>query len=291
MEEGYQAQGTGAESGYQGENQGYQEYQPKYQQGMQNDLNWDFLNSNFKSFVPPQYQQMVSKYNNFVDFLDSFNAAQGLIGKKVSDFANSDWQTYANMVQQTTGIPADPSGYQLERQEGSMLDETDDALCREISCNLGLNNDQANGLQMAMENFGQVVREADYQQQMAVQQELEARWGNNYAYKEQAIHNAFTNVIPQLFGENTEAFGEDLQAAIARHPTVARLVAAVGELAMSTPTGGYGNTTTPQGAAATVDQLRNDPEFMDKLTHEWHPEHAKAKETMRQLLKLKNGEL
>lgn len=295
MEEGYQGT-TGAESGYQAGNQGgyqqgYQSNNGYQQQGMQGNPDWDFLNSNFKSLVPPQYQQMVSKYNNFVDFLDSFNAAQGLIGKKVSDFANSDWQTYANMVQQTTGIPADPSGYQLQRQEGSILDETDDALCRELSCNLGLSNDQANGLQMAMENFGQAVREADYQQQMAVQQELEARWGNNYAYKEQAIHNAFTDVIPQLFGENTDAFGADLQAAMARHPTVARLVAAVGELAMNTPTGGYGNTTTPQGAAATIDQLRNDPEFMNKYINQSHPRHAQAKDTMQKLLKLKNGEL
>lgn len=287
MEESYQGQ-SGAENGYQ---EGYQSNNGFQQQGMHDNPDWNFLNSNFKSLVPPQYQSMVSKYSDFVDLLDSFNAAQGLIGKKVSDFANDDWKTYANMVQQVSGVPADPSGYDLQRQEGSILDETDDAVCREVACNLGLNNDQANGLQQAIENFGQMVREADYQQQMAVQQELESKWGNNYAYKEQAIHNAFTSVIPQLFGENIETFGEDLQSAMARYPTVARLVAAVGELAMSTPTGGYGNTTTPQGAAATLEQLQNDPEFMNKYINQSHPGHAKAKETIRQLLKLKNGEL
>lgn len=287
MEEAYQGTAAGAEGGYQ---QGYQQT-GGYQQGTSDTQGWDYFNSNFKSMVPPQYQQMVSKYNNFTDFLDSYNAQQGLIGKKVSDFASSDWQTYANMVQQATGIPADPSGYQLQRQEGSILDETDDAVCREVACNLGLNNEQANGLQMAMENFGQMVREADYNQQMAVQQELEQRWGNNYAYKEQAIHNAFTSVIPQLFGESTEAFGEDLQSAMARYPSVARLVAAVGELAMSTPTGGYGNTTSPQGAAATIEQLKSDPEFMNKYIYQSHPQHAQAKETMQKLVRLKNGEL
>ena len=270
---------------------GYQSNNSYQSQGTPDTQGWDYFNSNFKSMVPPQYQQMVSKYNNFTDFLDSYNAQQGLIGKKVSDYASADWQTYANMMQQTTGIPADPSGYQLERQEGSILDENDDALCRELACGLGLNNDQANGLQVAMENFGQLVRDADYQKQMAVQQELEQRWGNNYQYKEQAIHNAFTSVIPQLFGETPEVFGTDLQAAMARYPTVARLVAAVGELAMSTPTGGYGNTTTPQGAAAQIEQLRSDPEFMNKYINTYHPQHSQAKETMQKLVRLKNGEL
>ena len=290
MEE--QGQSFGNDSGYQGG--GYQQADSFQQQGMQqqsSNPNWDYFNTNFKAMVPPQYQQMVAKYPNLTDFLDSYNSALGLIGKKFDELAANDFQTYANLVQTTTGIPADPSGYNLQRQEGSMLDENDDALCREMSCNLGLNNEQANGLQTMMENFGQAVREADYQQQMAVQQELEQRWGNNYEYKQQAIHNAFTSVIPQLFGENPEAFGGDLQAAMARYPTVARLVAAVGELATSTPTGGYGNATTPQGAAATLEQLKSDPDFMKKFSSEWHPEHAQAKETIRQLLKLKNREL
>ena len=295
MEESYQGTATGTESGYQGYQPtgGYQQQQgmQNTQGGQQSNPDWDFFNSNFKSMVPPQYQAMVSKYNTLTEFLDSHNGALGLIGKKFNEFAKNDFQTYANLVQEATGVPADPSGYQLQKQEGSILDENDDALCRDIACNLGLNNEQANGLQMAMENFGQIVREADYQQQMSVQQELEARWGNNYAYKEQAIHNAFTSVIPQLFGEGTEAFGEDLQSAMARYPSVARLVAAVGELAMSTPTGGYGNTTSPQGAAATIEQLKSDPEFMNKYINQSHPQHAQAKEMMQKLVRLKNGEL
>lgn len=255
------------------------------------EQDWNFFNQNFKSFVPPQYQELLSRYHNFSDVLDSFSAQRGLIGKKVSDYSKSDWQAYSNMVQQVSGIPADPTGYNLEQKEGSMLTKEDDSLCREIACNMGLNNDQANLLKENMEGFAAAVREADYTQQMEVQQELEKRWGNNYEYKAQAINNAFSSVIPQLFGETTEAFGEDLQAAMARHPTVARLVAAVGELAMTTTTSGYGgNATTPQGAAATIEQLKNDPDFMKKYMNEWAVGHKQAKDTMQQLMRLKNRE-
>lgn len=122
---------------------GYQqESQPSQQ--FSNEQSWDFLNQNFKSFVPPQYQELVAKYNSFSDFLDSYHAQQSLVGKKVSDYASSDWKTYASMINQVSSIPADPSGYSFEHKEGSLLNEEDDNLCRDIACNMGLTNEQAN---------------------------------------------------------------------------------------------------------------------------------------------------
>lgn len=292
MEEAYQGTAAGAESGYQPTG-GYQPQQSMQnaQSGQQSNPDWDFFNSNFKAMVPPQYQSMVSKYNTLTEFLDSHNGALGLIGKKFNEFAKNDFQTYANLVQEATGVPADPSGYQLERQEGSILTKEDETYCRNMAYNLGLNNNQANGLQKEVENLGLMIRDADYQQQMTVQKELEQRWGNNYAYKEHAVQNAFTSVIPQLLGEPTESFGDELRTEMAHSRVVSQIVALLGELAMSTPTGGYGNTTTPQGAAATIEQLRGDPDFMNKYINTSHPQHAQAKETMQKLLRLKNNEL
>lgn len=289
------------EAGYQGQSGGYNsgaESTPQptnYSNAPSNNApsngDWEYFNQNFKAMVPPQYQAMVSKYPNFVDFLNSYNAQQGLIGKKVSDFANSDWNTYANMMQGVTGIPADPSGYQLEKIEGSVLDADDDAICRTMSHNLGLNNEQANGVQAYMEEAGRYVRESDVQLQENVDHELEQIWGNNYTYKQQALQSAMTDVLPRLLGEPTEAFAQEVAGIVARSSTMARIIAAVGELAMSTPSSGYNvSATTPQGAAATIETLKNDPDFMKKYTTPTHPEHAQAKKTMHQLLKLKHNE-
>ena len=194
----------------------------------------------WRSNLPQELQQAAARFNSPEAVLKAYMGAESLIGKKVSDYSQQDYQTYASMMQQATGIPADASGYNIEmsQHESCALTEDDIADVKEISSRLGLNNDQAQALADTMNAYGNACMEDQINQCNQSFQELANMWGNAYETKLESINRCVNSVLPQLMGVPSSTVQELLQGSWTS-PAIMNALANLGELSMDSGSAGY----------------------------------------------------
>ena len=241
----------------------------------------------WRSNLPPEMQQAAARFNSPEALLKAYIGAESLIGKKVSDFAQQDYQTYASIMQQVTGIPADASGYNIEmsQHESCALTEDDIADVKEISSRLGLNNDQAQALADTMNAYGNACMEDQINQCNQSFQELANMWGNAADTKLAAIDRCVNSVLPQLMGVPSSTVKELLQGSWTS-PAIMNALANLGELSMDSGSTGY-NNLSPTDASIRLEQMKSDPNVTQILMNPTHPRHAELKQEFRTLLSLK----
>ncbi len=247
----------------------------------------DATQQDWRSNLPPEMQQAAARFNTPEALLKAYIGAESLIGKKVSDFAQQDYQTYANMMQQVTGIPADASGYNIEmsHHDSCSLSEDDISDLKEVSARMGLNNDQAQALVDTVNAYGNACIEDQINQCNQSFQELANMWGNAADTKLAAIDRCVNSVLPQLMGVPSSTVKELLQGSWTS-PAIMNALANLGELSMDSGSTGY-NNLSPTDASIRLEQMKSDPNVTQILMNPTHPRHAELKQEFRTLLSLK----
>lgn len=251
--------------------------------------NLDWFNNNWKSIVPQEYQDIVSKYNQFTDFLAGYQSQQSLIGRKVQDYARENWDAYSQMMKETTGIPADAKGYEYTPAEGSVLDNEEIEDLKNVACHLGLNQQQAEGLCDAVDYFSQMYLEGELNETVNSFAQLAQMWGNNAGNKLQSVKAAVTDILPRLLGVSSDQINTDTLGPVYKSPLLMELFAKIGELGTGSASAGYQNIT-PTNAAVTLEQMKMDPDTMNAMTNPFNPRHKAVTAQVRTLFRAKNGE-
>lgn len=286
MEEGIQQSGFDQQSQI-----GGQQYDNNVQpQGTQPNMDW-------RANLSPELQPVASRFNDIESLVKSYREAQNVLGKKVEAFGQQDWQTYQNIMSQLTNVPTSAEGYQIDygtRDGGEpyMAPEDSQAVVQ-LSHALGLNNDQAQDLHDAINDYAGAI--AQQQEQEAGElleysmNELAKAWGNAADTKVRAVDNAINNILPKLCGESAEVLKEQLIAAQAwNSPEFMKILASIGELGMESTSRGYANMA-PMDAQTRFNYLRNDPDFMKARIDPHHPMHNQVKQEFAAMCNAANG--
>lgn len=241
----------------------------------------------WRSALPPELQQIASRYETVESALRALDSAQGLIGRKVSDFSREDWQTYAAMMQNATGVPADAASYQLKTPEDATncLSKDDVDAVRDIAEMLQFTNEQAQGICNILNGFGNAWFENQSQQCVECFSQLGQMWGNEYRGKLQALDQCVNNIFPQLMGISANEVKTKLAGALTSSHLV-NLLATIGELCMDSTSQGYGNLS-PTDASIRLEQMKADPTTTQIMMNPHHPMHSQVKSEFRTLLAMK----
>lgn len=241
----------------------------------------------WRSGLPPELQQIASRYETMESALKALGSAQNLISRKVSDFSREDWQTYATMMQNATGVPVDAASYQLQTPEDATncLSNDDVDAVRDIAEMLQLTNEQAQGFCDILNDFGNECIKNESEQCAECFSQLGQMWGDGYQGKLQALDQCVNNVLPQLMGISAEDVKAELSGALTS-PHLVNLLATIGELCMDSASQGYGNLS-PTDASIRLEQMKADPTTAQIMMNPHHPMHSQIKSEFRTLLAMK----
>lgn len=241
----------------------------------------------WRANLPQELQQAAARFHSPEAVLKAYMGAESLIGKKVSEYSQQDYQTYASMMQQATGIPQDASGYNIEmsHHESCALSDDDISDLKEVSARMGLTNDQAQALVDTVNSYGNACIEDQINQCSQSFQELANMWGNAYESKLESINRCVNSVLPQLMGVPASTVQELLQGSW-KSPAIMNALANLGELSMDSGSTGY-NNLSPTDASIRLEQMKSDPDVTQILMNPTHPRHAELKQEFRTLLSLK----
>lgn len=281
MEENFTNLNEGVANNYQGS------VNNNFQNANNNQLSYDA--NDWRANLPSEYQQTASKFNSPEALLKAYIGAESLIGKKVSDFSQYDWQTYSAMMQQHTGIPADVTGYDIrtDNQINSLSDEEVTNI-KYVAHDLQLNNEQAQKLYDYCNEMTARQDETMVNQAVDGFQTLAQMWGNAYQSKLQAVDTCVNSLLPQLTGLTADQIKEELDG-VWMSPPLLNLLATIGELSMDSGSRGY-NNITPMDASVRLEQLKSDPETQKILTNPHDPRYKSVQAELRSLIAMKNCE-
>lgn len=241
----------------------------------------------WRANLAPELQTIAAKFNSPEAMIKGYAGLQSLIGRKVSDYSKEDWQTYAAMMQDTTNIPANIDGYELqEAPDGNVLEQEHLDAIKEQAYQLGLNQEQAQALyERENAEYAEHLENATHQCVDCFQQ-LGDMWGNAYETKLNALTNCVENILPHLAGCSAEEFKEAIGDAY-MNPMLMNLFATIGEMCQDSGSVGY-NNFTPTDASIRLEQMKSDPDIMKILTNQSDPRHAATKEEFRNLIAMKH---
>lgn len=235
--------------------------------------------------LPDEMQGEVSKFKNVQDMVKGYISAKSLLGKKVSDFSQLDYQTYSKMMEEATNIPSSAEGYNISLKEAdetghNTFTEEDVNALKAIAAEAGLNQDQAQLLYEQLNDVGvnlmaynEAHRTEQYQNSLNKLNEI---WGAQADTKLQAVENCINDVLPKLTGFSADEIREELaNAGVYMSPVIMNALASVGELSTERGSRGYGNLS-PMDARNILDQKRSDPDFRAALANTCHPNHQAA---------------
>lgn len=241
----------------------------------------------WRSSFPPELQQAAARFNSPEALMKAYIGAESLIGKKVSDFAREDWQTYAAMKQEITNIPAEANGYNIDIKDPNTncLSEDDLGMIKDLSHNLGLNTKQAQALYETLNEYGMSVAENALNQIRSSYEELARRWGNAAESKLKAVDHCVNNIFPKLMGCSSDMIIDALQG-VWNSPLLMDCLAKIGELGTDTGSMGY-NNLSPTDAGLRLEQMKADPRTAKILMNPQDPMHNQVKQEFRTLLSMK----
>jgi hypothetical protein len=253
----------------------------------------------WRANLPPDLQNSMQKFNNPESLAKAYHEVMGLIGKKVDNFAQQDWQRYANIQYELNGIPPSPDQYQINAtplREGSIntFTQEDMQALKEISHNMGLNSQQSQQLYGVLNELGNEILNSqqtmEYQYTIENANELERDWGNAYESKLRAISNCIENLLPRITGVSAQRIKDEIvQSGAQSSALLMKIFASLGELCMEGSSYGYGNVA-PMDAGMRLAQLKSDPEWSAAVANKFHPRHRQAREELSTLTRMKNGE-
>jgi hypothetical protein len=253
----------------------------------------------WRANLPPDLQNSMQRFNSPEGLAKAYHEAMGLISKKVDSFSQQDWNTYANMRAETTGIPPSPDYYQIDMaplREGSIntFSQDDVESLKEISHEMGLNNQQTQQLYGVLNELGNEILQhnEDYAQHYTVNNmnELAQDWGNACETKLRAVSNCVENILPQITGVSAERIKDEIMESGAHNSALLmKIFAALGELSSESSSYGY-NNIAPMDAGMRLSQLKSDPEWSNAVVNKFHPMHRQAREELATLTRMKNGE-
>ena len=183
------------------------------------------------------------------------------------------------------GRPEKPDGYGFKAAE----DKSDEAYVKwvsEFAHSLGLNKKQAEKFDAAMRSMVEAnnkeADEADNLKQAASLQALRDKWKDTYDLNVQIARDT-----AKKLAVSDEQF-DAVEKALGSSAAVIELFAKIGQKSGESPfvTGASGgHITTPEGAAARLQELQRDKAFVDKVLSG----DTEANETIRRLTKIASG--
>jgi len=272
-----------------------QNYDQGYDHGYDQPVNQDW-----RSNISPELQNTASRFNSPESLVKAYRDAQGLIGKKVGEYSQQDWQSYAAIQEQINNIPSSSDRYNfdlspLSEDSENTFSNEDIAALKEVSHALGLNSDQAQGLYNVLNEVNNQAAASQEEASMEYASynlsELARDWGEAYETKLQSISNCVENILPQITGVSAERIKEEIsQSGMQYSSLLMNMFAAIGELGSEGRSSGY-NNIAPMDANMRLEHLKSDPNFANIMANRWDPRHNQVKEEYRSLLAIKNGEM
>jgi hypothetical protein len=276
-----------------------QGYNNQYAQQEEQQYPSHGMTQDWRANISPDLQNIAGRFNTPESLVKAYRDAQGLIGKRVGEFSQQDWQSYAAIQQQIHNVPASMDGYNIDtgyisEDRANTFSEDDVDALKEMSHALGLNNDQAQGMYDVLNEMNNCMME--YQEEAAAEytfnnlSELEQDWGNAYESKLQAVSNCVDTVLPQLTGISAERIKQEVYESGAQHSALLmNIFAAIGELGSEGRSAGY-NNLGPMDANMRLAHLKSDPNTASIMANPRHAMHHQVKEEFRALMAIKNGE-
>lgn len=185
------------------------------------------------------------------------------------------------------GKPTAASEYKFEYPNEDVMNSGIGAEIAEEAFNLGLTQKQAQRLlDKTIANKNKSVSDVQAREQAAITA-LKAKWGEAYEDRMSSARHAL-ELIKQSFPENAE------EIASSKNPAIIAMLSEMGNAAQEKSVMGSVKDSafykTPEYADQQINALKQDPDFMSKYMNGFHPEHAKAMETMTKLHKIKAGQ-
>lgn len=178
------------------------------------------------------------------------------------------------------GKPASASEYQFQYPNEDVMNSGIGASIAEEAFNLGLTQKQAQRLldkTLAAKSKSAADVQAKEQETVSA---LKAKWGEAYEERMSSARHAL-ELIKESFPSSAE------EIASSKNPAVIAMLAEMGNKAQEKSVMGSVKDSafykTPDYAKQQIAALKQDPEFMSKYMNGFHPEHAKAMETMTKL--------
>jgi hypothetical protein len=253
----------------------------------------------WRASLAPELQGVVQKFNSPESLAKAYADAQNLISKKVGEFSQQDWQSYAAIQEQLMGVPSSLDGYAIDTApiaEGKIntFQGEDLEALKEMSHALGLNNQQAQGLYTVLNEMGNQIMQAQEagSQEYAVSNynELAQDWGNAYEGKLQAISNCVEHILPSITGVSSERIKQEVyQSGACNSALLMKIFSAIGELGSEGRSAGY-NNLAPMDANMRLEHLKSDPNTAAIMADKLHPMHQQVKNEFRALTQIKYGE-
>jgi hypothetical protein len=255
--------------------------------------------SDWRANLPPDLQTSMQRFNNPESLANAYNEAMGLIGKKVENFSQRDWENYSRIRSQVDGIPMRPDQYQINLtplNEGSINTFSPEDLeeLKGLSHRMGLNGQQTQQLYGVLNELGnnfinsQEAAEKSYTTNNL--NELAQDWGNAWQTKLRAVSNCVENLLPRITGVSADRIKREMtESGACNSALLMKVFAAMGELGLEGSSPGYGNIA-PMDAGMRLSQLKSDPEWAGAIANKFHPMHQRAREELHALTTVKNGE-
>lgn len=252
------------------------------------------------SSLPPELQSEASRFKSLPDLVKGYASARELIGKKVQDFSQQNFETYNAMVSQYGGIPATENNYDIAVYEDSdnmrnLFDENDLSVLKKIAHDNHLTNDQAQNLYDTMNEYlynAQLEWVDKMNAQMEdvrkqTQEHLSQVWGSEYDNKVQALQTCVNDIIPKLTGYSPEDIANSLSG-IDFNPVLATFLAQIGSIMTEKRSVGY-NNVAPVDAKVKLDQIYSDPATREILGNINHPRHRELQNELMSLVRMRDG--
>jgi len=264
--------------------------------GAQNAQTETSTNADWLNSFSPEYRDAVAKYGSIDGVAKSLMNAQGLLGKRTSEWKQSDAETYKAVMCTVDNIPLNAEDYNIQLRQAdetgeNCLTEAGVNIVKEVARQMGLNQEQGqqmyevlNELELARneEQFNTGVQ--NYQNCLDT---LSRQWGNAAESKVQAMTNCVNNVLPKLYGVKSDEIIAELQACNAySSPIIMNMLATFGELVSDGRSSGY--AMSPMDAASRLEQFKADKETMNILMNRRDPRYAETRRQLEALIAQKN---
>lgn len=281
-------------------NEGYYNQEPYSQQDYNQQSYNNEQQEDWRQSLPPELQRAMQRFNSPETLAKAYTDALGLISKRVTDYSEQDWQTFANIQSQFSDVPLDPQGYEIqpikdsEERLNTFTDEDVEDL-KQIAHEMGLNRTQSQQLYEIMNEVGNRILTCNAEQQQAVDQsnltELTNDWGKAAEVKIRAVNNCINNILPTVTGLSAERIKEEIVNNGLQHNAVlSKIFAAIGELNMESTSRGYHNIA-PMDAAQKLEQMKSSPDVFKIMSNPHHPMHNQTVRDFRTLSRIKNREM
>lgn len=247
------------------------------QGGVENNFDWhSLLNDELKNSFAG------SRFRDVNELASAYNNALELVGKRVQDFSEQDWQLYSQIQNQFNDIPATAEEYKIDptpMDDSYMNTFTDDDVVgiKNLAKGMGLNQTQAQVLTQSMNvianNF---INNYAAEKQAVVEDwisELKNDWGSAFESKTHSIDYCIDNILPQLTHKSPNEIRDTIrELGLGCNPILMKTFAALGEMYAEKGTRTYTNLA-PQDANIAFEQLKMDPDYQAAIANKYHPRH------------------